>query len=102
MDKNKKFTTTERHIEMIAQAVVRIEEQVKTLRTDMNAHFDKVDERFAKMNERFDRVDERLDTTNERLESLETTTGRHYKDIADLQNRTRLLETQMGKLEVAR
>ena len=87
MDKNKKSTTIERHIEVIAQAVVRIEEQVEILRTEMN--------------ERFNSVDERLDTTNERLESLETTTGRHYKDIADLQNRTQLLETQMGKLEIS-
>ncbi|NCA84543.1 MAG: hypothetical protein EOM83_03105 [Clostridia bacterium] len=50
--------------------IMRTEEQVKSLRNEMNARFEAVDQRFDAVNQRFDAVDQRFETMESKFDLI--------------------------------
>ena len=50
--------------------IMRTEEQIKSLRNEMNAKFDAVDQRFDAVDQRFDAVDQRFETMESKFDLL--------------------------------
>lgn len=50
--------------------IMRTEEQLKSLRNEMNARFEAVDQRFDAVNQRFDAVDQRFETMESKFDLI--------------------------------
>lgn len=88
------------------ERLIRVEEEIKFLRIDMNARFDAVDKRFeetrADMNARFEATDKRFEETradvNARFqETREEMNVRFQETRADLNSRFETVDTRLNE-----
>lgn len=54
--------------EQTSQRLGRVEDDLRSLRSEVNGRFDKTDDRFDKTDDRFDRTDDRLNAGFERVD----------------------------------
>ena len=73
----------ERELDLI-ERIVRVEEEVKSLRVVMEARFVGVDKRFESVDKRFESIDQRFEDMNRRFSQLQWMMGIGFTLLAAL------------------
>lgn len=64
--------TIEQQVTLLTRYTNRTAAELESLRADMNARFDSVDQRLDRVEERLDKLEKRFDGLEERFDRLET------------------------------